>query len=63
MFWGEAVKRDPAGHRANMRQVLEWVAQGRLNPRIHATYPLAEIGAALAVIDRREAVGKVVLTL
>jgi NADPH2:quinone reductase len=46
-----------------MRQVLEWVAHGRLHPRIHATYPLAEIGAALAVIERREAVGKVVLTL
>ena len=63
VFWGEAVKRDPAGHRANMRQVLEWVAAGRLNPRIHGTYPLAEIGEALGVIDRREAVGKVVLTL
>ncbi len=63
VFWGEAVKRDPAGHRANMRQVLEWVAAGRLNPRIHATYPLADIREALGVIDRREAVGKVVLTL
>jgi NADPH2:quinone reductase len=63
VFWGEAVKRDPAGHRANMRQVLEWVAQGQLHPRIHATYPLAEIRDALAVIDRREAVGKIVLTL
>jgi NADPH2:quinone reductase len=46
-----------------MRQVLEWVAQGRLNPRIHATYRLAEIREALAVIERREAVGKVVLTM
>jgi NADPH2:quinone reductase len=63
VFWGEAVKRDPAGHRANMRQVLAWVAEGRLHPRVHATYPLGEIGAALAVLDRREAVGKVVLTL
>lgn len=63
VFWGEAVKRDPAGHRANMCQVLEWVAQGKLRPRIHATYPLGEIRAALGVLDRRQAVGKVVLTL
>jgi NADPH:quinone reductase len=63
VFWGEAVKRDPGRHRANMRQVLDWVAAGRLNPRIHGTYPLSEIREAIAVLDRREAVGKVVLTL
>jgi NADPH2:quinone reductase len=63
VFWGEAVKRDPAGHRANMSQLLEWVAEGRLNPRIQATFPLAHIRDALAVIERREAVGKVVLTV
>ena len=32
VFWGEAVKRDPAGHRANMRQVLDWVAAGAAQP-------------------------------
>jgi len=63
VFWGEAVKRDPAGHRANMRQALDWVAAGKLNPRIHATYPLDEIRTALAVIDNRAAVGKVILAI
>ncbi len=63
VFWGESVKRDPQGHRANMRQVLEWVAAGKLHPRVHATYPLAKIAEAIGVLDRREAVGKVVLTL
>lgn len=63
VFWGEAVRRDPAAHRANMIEVLDWVAAERLAPRIHATYPLAEIREAIGVLDRREAVGKVVLTL
>ncbi|MTD94931.1 zinc-binding dehydrogenase [Hyphomicrobium sp. xq] len=63
VFWGEAVKRDPGANRANMRQVLDWIAQGKLAPRIHGTYPLADIREALGVIDRREAVGKVVLAL
>lgn len=63
VFWGEAVRRDPAAHRANMIEVLDWVAAGRLVPRIHATYPLAEIREAIGVLDRREAAGKVVLTL
>lgn len=63
VFWGESVRRDPAGHRANMIQVLDWVAAGRLTPRIHATYPLDRICEAIAVLDRREATGKVVLRL
>jgi NADPH2:quinone reductase len=62
VFWGESVRRDPAGHRANMTDVLAWIAEGRLTPRIHATYPLADIATAIGVLDRREAVGKVVLT-
>lgn len=63
VFWGESVKRDPAGHRANMLQVLDWIAAGKLKPRIHATYPLADIAEAIRVLDRREATGKVVLTI
>ncbi len=63
VFWGEAVRRAPERHRANMLQVLDWVAAGRLKPRIHATYDLDRIGEALNVLERREATGKVVLTI
>ncbi len=63
VFWGEAVRRDPEGHRRNMADVLAWVAAGKLHPRIHATFPLARTAEAIAVLDRREAVGKVVLTI
>ena len=61
--WPESVKRDPAGHRRNMTQVLRWIAEGNLTPRIHATYPLDQIREAIGVLDRREAVGKVILTM
>lgn len=63
VFWGEAVRRAPARHRANMIEVLDWIAAGKLAPRIHGTYPLAEVREAIAILDRREATGKVVLTL
>lgn len=63
VFWGESVKRDPAGHRANMIAVLDWVAEGRLKPHIHASYPLSETAEAIRVLDRREATGKVVISM
>jgi len=63
VFWGEAVRRDPACHRANMIDVLDWVAAGKIAVRIHATFPLADIRDAIAILDRRDATGKVVLTL
>jgi len=63
VFWGEAVKRDPDGHRRNMEDVLRWVAEGQLHPRIHATFPLERTADAIAMLDSREAVGKVVLTI
>lgn len=63
VFWGEALRRDPAGHRANMRRLLQWVREGRLLPRVQATYPLDEIVEALGILDRREATGKIVVTV
>jgi len=63
VFWGEAVKRDPAGHRRNMEDVLAWVAEGKLHPRVHASFPLARTAEAIGVLDRREAIGKVILTI
>lgn len=61
VFWGEAVKRDPAGHRANMEFVLRAVADGRLRPHVHGTYPLERIVEAIGALERREATGKVVV--
>ena len=61
VFWGESVKRDPAGHRENMGFVLQAVADGRLKPHVHASYPLERIVEAIGVLERREATGKVVV--
>jgi NADPH2:quinone reductase len=63
VYWGESVKRDPATHRENMLQLLEWVRTGQLRPRIHATFGIERTAEALRVLDRREAQGKVIVTL
>lgn len=63
VFWGEAVRRDPVGHRQNLNYVLEAVAAGRLAPRIQCVLPLERIGDGLELLRRRDVIGKVVLSL
>ena len=48
---------------ADLQRVRDHVAGGRLRPVVHATYPLARIAEAAAVIRDRENFGKVVVTL
>jgi NADPH2:quinone reductase len=61
VFWGEAARRDPKAHRANMQQVLAWVAEGRLKPHVHATYPLARTAEAIKSLETRRVTGKVIV--
>ena len=61
VFWGEAVRRDPEGHRQTMRQLLDWVQDGKLKPHIHGVYPLEEIAPALEEIAARRVRGKVII--
>lgn len=63
VFWGEAVRRDPAAFRADMGRVLAAVASGELRPHVHAVMPLGAIKEAIGLIERREAAGKVVLSM
>ncbi|MGQ0455889.1 MAG: NADPH:quinone oxidoreductase family protein [Hyphomicrobium sp.] len=63
VFWGESVRRDPARHAHAMRQVLDWIASGRLKPQPPTIFPLADIAKALAILERRESKGKIVVTI
>jgi NADPH2:quinone reductase len=61
VFWGEALTRDPEGHKNNMKQLLQWVQEGKLKPHIHAIYPLEKTAEALEEIAARRVRGKVIL--
>lgn len=61
VFWGEAVRRDPAAHAAAMARLLDLCAAGRIRPRIHAVHPLAEGGRAIAALSARQVMGKVLV--
>lgn len=61
--WPASVTRDAESYRTDMALALDAVAAGRLAPRIHATVPLDQIAAALSVLDRGEAIGKIVINI
>lgn len=61
VFWGDFVRRDPAGNAANMAQLFEWLGSGAIRPHISARYPLAQAPAALDAMLARQALGKLVI--
>lgn len=61
VFWGEAIVRDPDGHRENMELLLSWIGEGRISPHIHKVYALADTSAALEAIAGRGVKGKVIV--
>jgi NADPH:quinone reductase len=61
VFWGSFVERDPQTHQANMAQIFAWTMEKKLSAHAHAVFALAETAAALGVLSRREAKGKVLV--
>ena len=61
VFWTSFVEREPEKHGANTAQLLEWCRDGKIVPHIHETFPLAETGKALSLIEGRKVTGKVII--
>ncbi|MBV8427079.1 MAG: NADPH:quinone oxidoreductase family protein [Hyphomicrobiales bacterium] len=61
VFWGSFVEREPATHRANMDLIFAWRQEGKLSAHAHGVFPLSQTAAALGVLARREAQGKVLV--
>jgi NADPH2:quinone reductase len=61
VFWTSFVERNPEKHRANTTELLKWCEEGRIAPHIHGTFPLAETGDALSLIETRKVTGKVIV--
>ncbi len=63
VLWGNSVRADPMEHGANMRQLLDWMAEGSLRPVIDTRFALPDAVAALQHLEGRKVKGKVLLTL
>lgn len=61
--WGEFWMRDPAYLQTQWLELADVLASGAVDPLIGATFPLEEAPAALELMDRRGALGKIVLTM
>jgi NADPH2:quinone reductase len=46
---------------AHRREVLQLLADGKIAPHIHASYPLEQVGQALHEVANRRVTGKVVV--
>ena len=61
VFWGAFTGREPERNAANIRQLLEWLAEGKVTPHVSATYPLEQAADAISDLAERRATGKVVV--
>ena len=61
VFWGAFTMRQPADNRANVDQLLAWLADGSLKPHVDSVFALEEGAEALKKIAGRQVMGKVLL--
>ena len=63
VFWGAWVAREPAANAVHIATLFDLLKNGKINPKISATFPLARGGEAIQLLADRKAIGKVVVTM
>jgi NADPH:quinone reductase len=63
VFWGAFAARDPNANAAHVAELFRLWDDGKIAPRVSATYPLERAGEAIAAMAARQAIGKLVVVL
>jgi NADPH:quinone reductase len=63
VFWGAFSQREPQRNADNITRLFRLWADNKIAPRVTETFPLAHGGDAIAKMARREAIGKLVVTI
>ncbi|HEV2044857.1 MAG TPA: NADPH:quinone oxidoreductase family protein [Sphingomicrobium sp.] len=63
VFWGAFAARDPRANAAHVETLFTLWDEGKISPRVSATYPLQRGGEAIAALAARSVIGKVVVEL
>ena len=63
VFWGAFAARDPKANSAHVAELFRLWGDGKISPRVSATYPLERGGEAIAAMAARKVIGKLVVTI
>lgn len=63
VFWGGFIAREPEKFRAQVSELFDLLKAGKINPRISSRFSLDEGSAAIAMLENRQAMGKVVVEM
>ncbi len=63
VFWGAFAARDPKANAVHIAKLFDLLKEGKIKPRVSATFPLERGGEAIAMLGARAAIGKVVVTM
>jgi NADPH2:quinone reductase len=61
VFWGRFTQEEPERHEANFATIVDWTANGRIEPIIQRTFSLDEGAQALQWVADRRAIGRVIV--
>jgi NADPH2:quinone reductase len=62
VFLGGFMRAEPERSESELRELVAWIGEGKLHPRVHAVYPLERAAEAMHDVTSRKVIGKVVLT-
>jgi NADPH:quinone reductase-like Zn-dependent oxidoreductase len=63
VFWGAFAARDPKANAAHVETLFRLWRDGKIAPKVSATWPLERGGEAIAHMAARQAIGKLVVTM
>lgn len=63
VFWGAFAAREPQRNAANIAELFDLWAAGKISPRISETFSFATAHEAISRLENREAIGKLVVTM
>lgn len=63
VFWGAFTMREPRKNEGNIAELFRLWKEGKISPLISETYPLERAHEAIAKLENRGAIGKLVVTM